>query len=129
MKKLLFLSVFLFSTLVYGDWSQVSFNDDTTMYIDPQKIRKTVDLVQVSQMMNFPTGSKSPDGKVSYKSSITTEEYECKKGTSRTLSFKWYSDVKGTGKVVYEDKNTYDFSKFSKLVEGSLLNSVRKKVC
>ena len=129
MKKLIFLSIFLFSTLVYGEWSQVSFNDDTTMYIDPQTIKKTGDLVQVSQMMNFPTGSKSPDGKVSYKSSITTEEYDCKKGLSRSLSFKWFSDIKGTGKVVYEDKNTYDFSKFTKLVEGSLLNSVRKKVC
>ena len=129
MKKLIFLSIFLFSTLVYGEWSQVSFNDDTTMYIDPQTIKKTGDLVQVSQMMSFPTGSKSPDGKVSYKSSITTEEYDCKKGLSRSLSFKWFSDIKGTGKVVYEDKNTYDFSKFTKLVEGSLLNSVRKKVC
>ena len=129
MKKLIFLSVFLFSTLVYGEWSQVSFNDDTTMYIDPQTIKKTGDLVQVSQMMSFPTGSKSPDGKVSYKSSITTEEYDCKKGLSRSLSFKWYSDVKGTGKVVYEDKHTYDFSKFTKLVDGSLLNSVRKRVC
>ena len=117
------------STLVYGEWSQVSLNDETTMYIDPQTIKKTGDLVQVSQMMSFPTGSKSPDGKVSYKSSITTEEYDCKKGTSRTLSFKWYSDIKGTGKVVYEDKHTYDFSKSTKLVDGSILNSVRKKVC
>jgi len=99
------------------------------MYIDPQTIKKNGDLVQVSQMMSLPTGSKSPDGKVSYKSSITTEEYDCKKGLSRSLSFKWYSDVKGTGKMVYEDKNTYDFSKFTKLIDGSLLNSVRKKVC
>ena len=129
MKNYLLLILLSISTLVYGEWSQVSFNDDTTMYIDPQTIKKTGDLVQVSQMMNFPTGSKSPDGKVSYKSSITTEEYDCKKGLSRSLSFKWFSDIKGTGKVVYEDKNTYDFSKFTKLVEGSLLNSVRKKVC
>ena len=126
MKKLIFLSILLFSSLVYGDWSQVTFNNETTMSIDPQTIKRKGDLVQVTQLMNFPLGSKSPDGKLSYKSSITTEEYDCKKGLSRTLSFRWYSDVKGTGKMVYEDKNTYEFEK---LVDGSLLNAVRKKVC
>ena len=96
------------------------------MSIDPQTIKRKGDLVQVTQLMNFPLGTKSPDDKLSYKSSITTEEYDCKKGLSRTLSFRWYSDVKGTGKMVYEDKHTYEYTK---LVDGSLLNAVRKKVC
>jgi hypothetical protein len=126
MKNYFLLILLSISTLVYGDWSQVTFNDETTMSIDPQTIKRKGDLVQVSQLMNFPLGSKSPDGKLSYKSSITTEEYDCKKGLSRTLSFRWYSDVKGTGKMVYEDKHTYEYTK---LVDGSLLNSVRKKVC
>ena len=126
MKKYLFLIFITASTIVYGDWSKVTFNETTTMFIDSQTIKKSGDLVQVSQLMNFPLGEKSPDGKLSYKSSITTEEYDCKKGLSRTLSFRWYSDVKGTGKMVYEDKHTYEYTK---LVDGSLLNSVRKKVC
>ena len=120
------LIIFFSPSFVYGDWSRVTFNDETTMFIDSQTIKRKGDLVQVTQLMNFPLGSKSPDNKLSYKSSITTEEYDCKKGLSRTLSFRWYSDVKGTGKMVYEDKNTYEFEK---LVDGSLLNSVRKKVC
>ena len=126
MKNSLLLILLSISSLVYGDWSQVTFNNETTMSIDPQTIKKKGDLVQVTQLMNFPLGSKSPDGKLSYKSSITTEEYDCKKGLSRTLSFRWYSDVKGTGKMVYEDKYIYEFEK---LVDGSLLNAVRKKVC
>ena len=52
-KKSLLLILLPISTLVYGEWSQVTFNDDTTMYIDPQTIKKTVDLVKVSQMMNL----------------------------------------------------------------------------
>ena len=126
MKKYLSLILLFISSLVYGDWSQVTFNNETTMSIDPQTIKRKGDLVQVTQLMNFPLGSKSPDGKLSYKSSITTEEYDCKKGLSRTLSFRWYSDVKGTGKMVYEDKHTYEYEK---LIDGSLLNAVRKRVC
>lgn len=126
MKKFLVFALIVASTSVYADWSKVTFNDTTTMLIDSETIKRSGDLVQVSQMMNFPLGERSPDGKLSYKSSITTEEYDCKKGLSRTLGFKWYSEVMGKGRMVYQDNHTYDFIKF---VDGSLLNAVKKQIC
>ena len=59
MKKYLFLIFITASTIVYGDWSKVTFNETTTMFIDSQTIKKSGDLVQVSQLMNFPLGEKS----------------------------------------------------------------------
>lgn len=120
------LLLVLIPRLVYGEWDRVTFNDTTTMFIDTQSIKRNGDRVQVVQLMNLPLGEFSPDKTVSYKSSVTTMEYDCKKNISRTLSFRWYSDAMGKGKKVYEDKHQYEDGK---LEDGSLMNAVKKKVC
>lgn len=127
MKNLIFALMLLFaSSMVHAEWQMVTFNDETTIYIAPQTINRSGAYTQVSQLMNFSKSSLSPDGKITYKSSITSEEYDCNKKLSRTLGFKWFSDVNGGGNMVYQDKHSYDFTR---LVDGSLLDAVRKNIC
>jgi hypothetical protein len=80
----------------------------------------------VTHLLNFPLSTKSPDNKITYKSSKTVEEFDCRKGSSRTLSFEWYSGEMGKGNRLYKDVTTYPFEK---LTERSLVDGVRKRVC
>lgn len=125
MKKYLLL-ILLFSGTVYGEWTRTGFNQESTMFIDTQTIKKTGDLVRVNYLLNLPLGTTSGDKKYSYKSSNTVEEFDCKKNLSRTLSFEWYSDPMGKGKKVYQHVHTFPFEK---MTEGSLVEGVMKKVC
>ena len=125
MKKYLLLFL-LFSGTVYGEWTRTGFNDESTMFIDTQTIKKTGELVRVTYLLNLPLGTTSEDKKYSYKSSKTVEEFDCKKNLSRTISFEWYSDPMGKGKRVYEYVHTFPFEKTG---EDTLLNGVKKKVC
>lgn len=116
----------MFSGTVYGEWTRTGFNQESTMFIDTQTIKKTGDLVRVNYLLNLPLGTTSGDKKYSYKSSNTVEEFDCKKNLSRTLSFEWYSDPMGKGKKVYQHVHTFPFEK---MTEGSLVEGVMKKVC
>lgn len=126
MKKLLLISSLLFTTLVFAEWTKTGFSDESTMFIDTQTIKKSGDLVRVTYLLNFPLSTKSPDGKLVYKSSKTVEEFDCRKNSSRTLSFEWYSDTMGNGKRLYKDVHTYEFEM---VTDGSLVTTVMKKVC
>ena len=125
MKKFLLLFL-LISGTVYGEWTRTGFNQESTMFIDSQTIKKTGDLVRVTYLLDLPLGTTSEDKKYSYKSSKTVEEFDCKKILSRTISFEWYSDTMGKGKRVYEHLHTFPFEK---ITEGSLIDGVKKKVC
>jgi hypothetical protein len=125
MKKILLLLI-LFSFDVNAEWKKTGFSDETTMFIDAKTIKKSGNLVRVTELMNLPLGAKSPDGKVSYKSSKTVEEFDCKKQTARTLRFTWYSDEMGKGKQVYKDDHSYPFEKIE---PKSLIASVQRAVC
>jgi hypothetical protein len=76
--------------------------------------------------MNFPLRAISDDQIYKFKSSKTTEEFDCIKNLSRTITFEWYSDVMGGGNKIYKDNHAYPFTK---IVQGSLMESVKKRVC
>ena len=122
-----FLLLFLlFSSVAYAEWTKTGFGDESTMFINTKTIKKSGDLVRVTYLQNFPLGTSSDDKKYSYKSSKTVQEFDCKKGLSRTISFEWFSDVMGGGKKVYKDVHTYPFERYQ---EDSLMSSVKRKVC
>jgi hypothetical protein len=126
MNKLLLLLSLLISTVAHAEWTKVTYGDETTIYIDTQTIKRTGNLVQVTELMNMPLGTTTEDKKFTYKSSKTVEEFDCQKGLSKTISFEWFSDVMGKGKRVYADNKQYPYEK---LVDGSLLSAVKKRVC
>lgn len=126
MKKLFLLFSFFISTLSYADWTQTGFSDESTMFINAQTIKRTGNLVRVTYLLNFPLTTKSPDERIAYKSSSTVEEFDCKSGSSRTISFEWFSDAMGKGNKVYVDKKTYPFTK---IIKGSLIDGLRRKMC
>jgi len=125
MKKYLLL-ILLFSGTVYGEWTKVGFSDESTIFIDTQTIKKKNQFVTVTELMNFPLGTSSDDKVHNFKSSRTVEEFDCQNNLSRTVSFEWYSDVMGGGKQVYKDTHGYPYTK---IVNGSLMESVKKRVC
>ena len=126
MKKLLLLALISISTIVYGEWSKVGFSEESTIFIDTQTIKKKNQFVTVTELMNFPLGASSDDKVYNFKSSRTVEEFDCQNNLSRTVSFEWYSDVMGGGKQIYKDTHGYPFTK---IVNGSLMESVKKRVC
>lgn len=125
MKKAIFLLLFVVGS-ANAEWTKVTFNDETSMFLDAKTIKKNGDMVKVDVLMNFPLGTSSDDKKFFYKSSKTVEEFDCKKNQSRTTSFAWYSDVMGGGKKIYSDNHIYQFEK---VVPSSLFDAVMKKVC
>ena len=125
MKKY-FLIFVLFSVSAYGDWTKIGFSDESTIFIDVQTIKKKNEFITVSELMNFPLGAISDDQIYKFKSSKTTEEFDCIRNLSRTITFEWYSDVMGGGSKIYKDTHAYPFTK---IVQGSLMESVKKRVC
>ena len=125
MKKTIFV-LLMFCGVAHAEWTKVTFNDETTMFLDSTTVKRNGDLVRVDTLMNFPLGTTSDDKKYSYKSSRTIEEFDCKKNLSRTISFTWYPEIMGNGKKVYSDNNAY---KFEKIVPSSLFDAVKRKVC
>lgn len=109
-----------------AEWTKVTFNDETTIFLDAKTIKKNGDLVRVNTLMNFPLGTSSDDKKFAFKSSRTLVEFDCKKNLSRTLSFTWYPETMGNGKKVYADNHIYEFEK---LIPSSLFDAVKRRVC
>ena len=120
------LMLALISTAAYGEWTKTGIGVDSSIYVDKGTMKRSGDLIRITYLQNFSLGTTSDDGKMTYKSSRTVEEFNCKKGESRTASFEWFSDVMGGGKQVYRDVHTYPFEKVD---EESLVGSVMRGVC
>ena len=125
MKKYIFLLVLL-STTVYGEWIKTGAGDASSIYVDIDTKQRNGDLVTLMYLQNFPLGTITNDSRITYKSSKTIQEFNCRKAESRTISFEWFSDVMGGGKRVYMDAHVYPYEKVSL---GSLIASVMKKAC
>jgi hypothetical protein len=120
------VSAFTHLTFSHAEWTKVGFSDESTIFIDIKSVTRAGSLVQVVELMNFPLGASSDDKKYNFKSSRTIEEFDCVNNLSRTISFEWFSETMGSGKRLYKDSNSYPYTK---IVNGSLMESVKKRVC
>lgn len=125
-KKIIVLTLFG-STSVFADWSRISFSDDSSVYIDKATVKKSGDKVTVLELFNFPLGTTSPDGKLTYKSSKTLESIDCKASKSKTIEFSWHADEMAQGKKIYSDLG-HEYP-WVHIQSGTLQAAVKRSVC
>jgi len=85
-------------------WAKISESFASVLYVDPSSIKKVPktdrsekdeDIRQATQMIDFKI--KAPDGPASY---ISTGEYDCKSGKTRSRSGNAYAGQAGTGRIL-----------------------------
>jgi hypothetical protein len=108
MKKIVSLLLLLiFSTsfsqgkesLAGADWDEMFFNDEITFYINKKSIRREKNHAKLWDMQSYIEQQKNPFGD-SYRSVKRLIEFNCKKETSKTLAFTYYSSWAGRGDIV-----------------------------
>ena len=109
--------------------ARVAIHDDesTVVYVDPSTIRKSGDIVKMSQLTDFTT-ARIPYGgeRFRYSSSKAHNEYDCKEKRARVLSFTWYSNNMGKGKEVY---STSKPGKWEPVVPESIIGYLWQFAC
>jgi hypothetical protein len=127
MKKIFFLIFTLFFSInSYASWIEVGQTQSATFYIDPATIKKDKNFVKVWTMRDLNEVAKSPGSDISYLSSRTYEEYDCKEKKYRQLSFYWYSDKQGKGEIVLTNSTA---SQAIHLPPGSITYGIMKILC
>ena len=112
-----------------GKWFKISENFASILYVDPASIKKIPktdksekdeDIRQAIEMIDFKV--KAPDGPASY---ITTEEYDCTKGKTRSRSGSAYAEQAGSGRIL----NAITPSDWSVQAPNSPAAPILKYVC
>jgi hypothetical protein len=94
----------LSSSPAYAEWVKVDkVKDGTTVYVNPDTIRRKVEMVTMWALIDFKTAETIGDNQ-SFLSTKEKLEYDCDGERGRLLSFTHFSDNMGTGKVVYTDE-------------------------
>ncbi|HTN94407.1 MAG TPA: surface-adhesin E family protein [Gallionella sp.] len=87
-----------------AEWIDVGGNDYSTIFADPATKRKVGDYEEMMSL--YDTDIAEVVGKISFKSSESLDEYDCKQKQSRTLAFYWYSGNMGEGQLLYGNTDT-----------------------
>ena len=107
-KAVLFLGVlsimFTVSNSAMADWTQISDNDNDTLYIDMSTIDKTGNTVKMSDVLNLK--KNTGDNYLSLKS---LQEYDCKESKTRVISFSTYSAAMAKGNLVKSNGRVHDW--------------------
>ena len=101
MKLLLGLMLLLPATAARAEWTDVGESDRFITYVDSATIRRNGNFVKMWDLMDYKTMQTVAD--VSFLSSKTQQEYDCKEERSRLLAFSWFSGQMGNGNVVLSD--------------------------
>jgi hypothetical protein len=126
MKRLLMgLMLLVTATAASAEWTRVDSNDQLISYVDRATIRRNGNFVKMWNLMDYKT-VRTLAG-ISYLSSKTQQEYDCKEEKVRILAFTWFAGKMGNGKVVYWDSDTG--GKWSPIEPGSINETLWKIAC
>lgn len=100
-KFILMLILAVVSSNATAEWIDVGGNDYSTIFADPATIRKVGNYEEMLSL--YDTDIAEVVGKISFKSSKSLDEYDCKEKQLRTLAFYWYSGNMGEGKILYSN--------------------------
>jgi hypothetical protein len=123
------LFLLIFSPLCFSqEWKLIEKDSDgkIPVYVDTLSIERNESLVEFSILQNYPKTSKS-QGKIikSFQQRIIIDCVTNKKRTLYSLSF---SEINGTGSVVFRDDFSNEVS-WEKIKKNTLLGIVGKKIC
>ncbi len=94
--------IFLNSVPAQAEWRAISYATGTggfTIYIDPTTVLRQGDLVKMLVLYDFRF-VQAIKGR-SYLSATWEQQFDCADPRSRHLSYKYHSDNKGNGKVMF----------------------------
>jgi hypothetical protein len=123
-KIILILLLTVVSSYATAEWMDVGGNDYSTVFVDPSSIRKVDNYEEMLSL--YDTDIPEVIGDISFMSSKSLDEYDCKRERSRTLAFYWYSGNMGKGKLLYD--NT-DAGKWSLDLPKSINETLWKFAC
>lgn len=98
-KIILTLLLSVVSSNTMAEWMDVGGNDYSTVFADPASIRKVDNYEEMFSL--YDTDIAETIGDISFMSSKSLDEYDCKRKQSRTLAFYWYSGNMGEGEILY----------------------------
>jgi Surface-adhesin protein E len=125
MSRILFmLLLFLVSSDALAEWIIVGGNEYSTIFADPTSVLRVGNIAKMLSL--YDTDIAQVVGSISFMSSKTLDEYDCKENQSRTLAFYWYSGHMGEGNILYG--NT-DPRKWSPVIPKSMSETLWKFVC
>jgi hypothetical protein len=121
---ILMLLLSVVSSKTMAEWVAVGGNEDSTIFADPATIRKVDNSVKMLSL--YDTDTVQVVGGISFLSSKSLDEYDCKEEQSRTLAFYWYSGNMGEGNILYS--NT-DANKWNPVMPKSISETLWKIAC
>jgi hypothetical protein len=124
MRKTILLLLLVGSSKTMAEWIDVGGNDYSTIFADPATIRKVDNSVKMLSL--YDTDIAQVVGGISFMSSKSLDEYDCKEKQSRTLAFYWYSGNMGEGNILYS--NT-DANKWNTVMPKSISEALWKIAC
>jgi hypothetical protein len=89
----------LVSDYALAEWINVGGDEYSTIFADPSSILRAGNIVKMLSL--YDTDIAQVAGSISFMSSKTLDEYDCKEKRSRTLAFYWYSGNMGEGNLLY----------------------------
>lgn len=110
MKKILALSILLFSGFTYAEWVEIDSSDSRnfSFYYDAKSIIKRDNLATIKTLKNFkePQNSVDPNKPYTFLSSSSIQEIDCARNKYRHKEISMWSKEGGNGKL--EQTHIYD---------------------
>ena len=101
---LAFSAALLLSGNALATWQEIGLNDQSIVYVDTATLQTQGNLAQIMSMLDFKKPGQDPQTKENVNSIIGLNEYDCSTGKYRPIEFKVFTDNRGKGKVVVDQK-------------------------
>lgn len=125
MTRLFLITLLLLSSSpAYAEWVKAIATEVSTVYMDPETIRRKGNLVKVWGLKDYKTVQGA--GAISYLSIKELNEFDCTEEQVRTLAEYVYSGQMGNGEIVYSNKNP---DKWEPIMPGSMGQTQWKFAC
>lgn len=111
----------------FAAWKELGANEVMIVYVDTDTISSSGEKAQIMSMLDFKKPGMNPNTKEAVSSIIGLNEYNCPAVSYRPIEYKEFSENKGAGKLVSDNK-TPD-SVFEPVVSGSWAAGVFNVVC
>jgi hypothetical protein len=114
-------------TSAFAAWQEIGSNEQSTVSLDIETLKKDGDKAQIMSMLDFIKPGIDPKTKEPIRSIIGLNEYLCEKAQYRPIEYKVFSGNKGGGKVVADIKSPD--SQFEMITSGSWAAGVYSIAC
>lgn len=107
-----------------SEWIYVGRTDESTVYFNSAKIRKTVNRTIMWELFDYDIPQKNI---APHMSEISQIEFDCKVQLYRGFDVSYYSKPMGAGKAVYTEK--FDSMGWYRIPPDSIIATIFKQAC